>query len=215
MKINLWKKIRRLKILFVKLILILNTITSLAQHTKMEYTMEHLKSKQRQELIEMALEILKEKKPSVIIDSDDFEVSVLGNSQDILVQWLRKVTFIPLENRFKGIYQYDITVSLMTNCISKSHYSDLKYNNYVESDSLFSLTSDDEKIIEIAKQVYDDSNEKGQIYVVEKENHYEIIQITDTFRSGQLIDKKTFSKGLLTHKEKVQQSKLQNYLEIK
>lgn len=163
---------------------------------------QELDSKNKAELIQTALEILKKKQPSVIINADDLEVNVLGNDQDILVQWQRKVTFIPLKNRFNEIYKYDIMVSLMTNYISKSHYSDSKSSNYFESDSLFSLTNDDEKIIEIAKQVYNNSSKKGQIYVVEKENNYEIIHITESFRSSQLFEKGTFGKGVLTHKEK-------------
>ena len=42
-----------------------------------------------------------------------------------------------------------------------------------------------------------------------------MIHITQSFRASQLIEKETFEKGLTTHKEKVQQSKYQNYLEIK
>ena len=42
-----------------------------------------------------------------------------------------------------------------------------------------------------------------------------MIHITDSFRSSQLIEKGTFEKGFMTHKEKVPQSKFQNYLEIK
>ena len=199
----------------MSLIFIMNTISSLAQHSKNEKTMENLRLKSKKELVELALEILKEKQPSAVINADDFEVSVLRNDQDVLVEWQRKVTFIPLKNRFNGIYQYDIMVSLRTNCISKSHYSDLQSNNYFEPDSLFSLTNDDNKIIEIAKKVYDDSTEKGQIYVLEKEKNYEIIQLTQSFRSSQLIEKGTFGKGVLTHKEKVEPYKSQNYFEIK
>lgn len=197
------------------LILFLNVFSVNAQQPSEMNNRTELYSKNKQQLIETALEIMKEKQPSVIINADDFEVTVLGNDQNILVQWQRKVTFIPLKNRFNGIYQYDIMVSLMTDCISKSHYSDSKSNNYFESDSLFNLTNDDEKIIEMAKQVYNDSTEKGQIYIVENENDYEMIHITDSFRSSQLIEKDTFEKGLTTHKEKVPQSKFQNYSEIK
>lgn len=191
------------------MILFLNVFLVNAQQPSEMKNRTELNSKNKQELIETALEILKEKEPSVVINADDFEITVLGNDQDILVQWQRKVTFIPLKNRFNGIYQYDIMVSLMTDCISKSHYSDSKSNNYFESDSLFSLTNDDEKIIEMAKQMYNDSNEHGQIYVVEKENDYEIIHTTASFRSSQLIEKETFEKGLLTHKEKLSNQNLE------
>lgn len=214
MKYNLWKIKPEKKFFLTLLVLILNIISSIAQHKTMD-DIEQLRRKKKHELIELALEILKEKDPSTKINSDDFEVVVLGNNQDILAEWKRKVTFIPLEIRCPGIYQYDITVSIITKCISRTYSSGIKSSNYLSQDLSFMLTNEDDKVIEMAKQEYNRSNEKGQFYILEKENVYEIIHITDFFRSSQLIEKGTLNKRELTHKEKIQQSESQNYFEIK
>lgn len=71
---NLVLKEKKARIFVTKAILLLNTIICLAQPSK-KFTMENLKSKSKAELIELALEILKEKQPSLLIGSDDFESS--------------------------------------------------------------------------------------------------------------------------------------------
>jgi hypothetical protein len=114
MKSNLWTNIRA----FVFLVLILNAITSLAQHTKMEHTMEQLKSKQKQELIVIALHILKEKQPSLVINFENFESTVWGNSKEILVKFRRIIRYVPFGTDPEKRFSYDITVNLNTNEVS-------------------------------------------------------------------------------------------------
>lgn len=92
-KSNLWKTKKRNRILLMITVLFLNAITCLGQHTKKEKIKEQLRSKQKEELTQIALEILKEKQSSIKIDLND-KVTVLGNDQDILVEWKRKITFI-------------------------------------------------------------------------------------------------------------------------
>ncbi|MEM0575859.1 hypothetical protein [Flavobacterium polysaccharolyticum] len=114
MKSILWRNIH----VFVFLILILNAITSLAQHTKMGHTMEQLKSKQKQELIVIALHILKEKQPSLVINFENFESTVWGNSKEILVKFRRIIRYVPFGIDPEKRFSYDITVNLNTNEVS-------------------------------------------------------------------------------------------------
>ncbi|PXY47009.1 hypothetical protein [Flavobacterium hydrophilum] len=182
------KKIRRTKIILMKLILILNTISSLAQHTK-AYNMEHLKSKSKQELIEIALEILKEKQQSLIIDSDDFESTAWQNSKKILVKFRRYIRFIPLNT---DPYQYyDITVNLITKQV-------LPFDS-VFNFTFFIPTEEDKKKLDFIKSKTDFAKQSNsEITITENEDHYWISNSSKTSFSKFFINKKTgFKSGLL------------------
>ena len=198
----------------MKLILILNTITSFSQQAKMKYTLEELKSKSKQELIDISLDILQEKQPLLIINPEDFEIVVFANNQDIIVEWKRKITYVPMKDRIKGIYQYDLSVSILTNDISKTFFSGLTAHNHLDQDSVFIPSEEDTKIIEIVENEYNLKDKNGQVYVVERENEYNIICIDEFFRSDQIIEKKTYKKGFITHKEKMIYGKPNGFTEI-
>lgn len=104
-------KIKKRKNLILQFVCILNTFISIAQHTK-AYNMEYLKSKKKQELIQMALLILKEKQPSLVLNPYDFETTAWKNSTGILIKFRRYIRFIPL-NAGPNQY-YDITINLIT-----------------------------------------------------------------------------------------------------
>lgn len=70
--------------LIIQFIVILYTITILAQHTKMQYTIEQLKIKPKQEIIQIALDILKKKQPSLIIDRSIADISISLSDLTIL-----------------------------------------------------------------------------------------------------------------------------------
>lgn len=209
-----FKETSKARTRFVLLLLILNSINAVAQNKTMQ-NMEELKIKTKQELIEIAVAILKEKQPSLIINPDDFEISVFETPQDILVDCKRKITFIPMENRITADYQYDISVMILAKCISKSYLSGVKHSKNSVEDSSFVLSDEDLKIIEIAKKESNRNDKSEQIYIVEQENDYTIIHFTDFFRSDQIIEKKTFARGLSSHKEKIPQSDSGNFKEIK
>lgn len=104
-------KIKKRKNFILQFVCILNTFISIAQHAK-AYNMEYLKSKKKQELIEMALLILKEKQPSLVLNPDDFETTAWKNSTEMLIKFRRYIRFIPL-NAEPNQY-YDITINLIT-----------------------------------------------------------------------------------------------------
>ncbi|HEX8016262.1 MAG TPA: hypothetical protein VF465_13595 [Flavobacterium sp.] len=180
----------------------------------MKYTLEELKSKPKQELIDISLDILQEKQPLLIINPEDFEIVVFANNQDIIAEWKRKITYVPMKDRIKGIYQYDLSVSILTNDISKTFFSGLTDRNHLDQDSAFIPSEEDTKIIEIVENEYNLKDKKGQVYVVERENEYNIIYIDEFFRSDQIIEKKTYKKGLITHKEKMIYGKPNGFTEI-
>lgn len=179
MKSNLWRNIKS----FILLILILNTITSLAQHTEMEYTMDQLRSKQKQELIEIVLDILKEKQSSLVITSEDFENTAWGNGKEIIVKFRRIIRYIPLGTDPEKRFSYDVTVNLNTNEISP--FDDwFKSEFYIE-------TKEDQKALAFIKKNFGVFSSNFENTIHEGEEDYCIYR-TNSYSFGKYnLNKKT------------------------
>ena len=171
-KINFW----------LKLILIFGNSISFAQYTK-AYNMEYLKSKNKKELIEIALEILKEKQPSITIDPDDFEGTAWGNSKEIIVKFRRYIRFIPLYNDPEKRFSYDITVNLNTNEISPFDDT-FKSEFYIETD-------EDKKAIEFIKKNFDIFSSDFENTIYEGEEEYSVSRENQYSFGKYAVNKKT------------------------
>lgn len=192
-------KYKRTKIDFcLKLILILSNYISFAQHTK-TYNMEHLKSKNKQQLIEIALDILKEKQSSLVVNSDDFEGTAWGNSKEILVKFRRYFRFIPLNTQPNQYY--DITVNLITRQILPFE-SGYNFTFYIP-------TQADKKQLDFIKDKTNlPKQPNSEITITENENHYWISNRSKTSFSKFFINKKTgFKSGLIEGSYSVPQVK--------
>nr|WP_294922237.1 hypothetical protein [uncultured Flavobacterium sp.] len=174
-KINFW----------LKLILIFGSSISFAQHTK-AYNMEHLKSKNKNELVELALEILKEKQPSITIDPDDFEGTAWGNSKEIIVKFRRCIRFIPLYNDPEKRFSYDITVNLNTNEISPFDDT-FKSEFYIETD-------EDKKAIEFIKKNFGIFSSDFENTIYEGEEDY-YIDCKNKYSFGKYVVNKKTGRG--------------------
>ena len=187
-----------LKIYWYPVILILNTFTALAQ-VKSTPTMNELKLKSKQELIQMAVAILKEKQPSLVIDSDDFESTTWGNSKEIVVKFRRYIRFIPLK---KDSYNhYHITVNLVTKQILpfESGYSP---NFYIPSEE------DKKKLDFVQKKADLPKQSASDITISENEDNYWISITTETAISKFIINKKTgFKSGVMKGSYSLNQTK--------
>jgi len=182
MKSNLVKKNRRDKVFLLKLILMLNTIFSLAQH-KTTYSMEHLKSKKKQELIDIALETLKEKQPSLVIDLNDFEGTAWGNSKEILVKFRRIIRYIPLGTDPEKRFSYDITVNLNTDEISP-------FDDFFKSE-FYIETKENKKSIEFIKKNFGGFSSDFENTIYEGEEDY-FIDLQNQYSYGKyVLNKKT------------------------
>lgn len=182
-----WKK-SIAKIDFLLQILIFSTCISFAQPTK-KYKMEHLKSNSKEQLIQLALEILKDQQPSVIINPDDFEASAWGNSKEILVKFRRYIRFIPLNA--EPFQYYDITVNLITNQILPFESG---YNF-----TFYTPTEADKKKLDFIKSKTDFPKESNaEITITENEDHYWISKKSKTSLSRFFINKETgFKSGVM------------------
>ncbi|WP_163398805.1 hypothetical protein [Flavobacterium fluviatile] len=151
--------------------------------------MEHLKSNSKEQLIQLALEILKNQQPSVIINPDDFEATAWGNSKEILVKFRRYIRFIPLNA--EPFQYYDITVNLITNQILpfESGYN-FTFNTPTEADK---------KKLDFIKSKTDFPKESNaEITITENEDHYWISKKSKTSFSKFFINKETgFKSGVM------------------
>lgn len=182
MKYNLAREGKRIVIFMMKAVLVLNTVICLAQPSK-KYTMENLKSKKKAELLEIVLEILKEKQPSIVIDSDDFESSAWQNSKEIIVKFRRYIRFIPFGANPEKRFSYDININLITKEISP--FDDLlKSEFYIE-------TKKDKKAIAFIKKNFGDFSANFENTIYEGEEDY-FIDIKNHYSYGKyVLNKKT------------------------
>lgn len=185
-------------IFLMKAVLFFSTVICLAQPST-KYTMQQLKSKSKTELIELALEILKQKQPSLVIDADDFESTACQNSKEIIVKFRRYIRFIPL-NAEQNQY-YDISVNLITKQV-------------FPLDSMFNFTfylptEDDKKKLDFIKSRTNfPQKTENEITITENEDHYWISNSTKNSLIKFFINKKTgFESGLLQGKYSVPQVK--------
>ncbi|WP_163395559.1 hypothetical protein [Flavobacterium limi] len=151
--------------------------------------MENLKTKKKAELLEIALEILKEKQPSIVIDSDDFESSAWQNSKEIIVKFRRYIRFIPLNA--EPYQYYDITVNLISRQVLPfdSGYS---YIFYIPTET------DKMQLDFIKKKADFPKHSNSEITITENEDHYWVSNSSKTSFSKFFINKKTgFKSGLI------------------
>ena len=170
------------------LLLVLNTMTAFAQN-KTTSNMEELKLKSKQELIQIAFTILKEKQPSLVVDPDDFEGTAWANSKEILVKFRRYIRFIPLNTQ--PFQYYDITVNLITKQILPFESG---YNF-----TFYTPTEEDQKKLNFIKEKADFSKQSDfDITITENEDHYWVSKKSKTSFSKFFINKETgFTSGLM------------------
>lgn len=177
------------RISFVLLfMLLLNTIPTVAQN-KIKRKMLELKSKDKKELIQMAVDLLKEKQPVLEINFDGFESTAWGNSKERIVKFRRYIRFIPL-NAERFIH-YDITVNLVTGQILpfESGY------NYTFS----TLSEKDKKVINYIKEKAPFIKQsKSEVTITESEDNYWISETSKTsFRKFFINKKSGFMSGIM------------------
>lgn len=83
-----------------------------AQNKIMNYTLKELETKNKLELVQIAMSLLKEKYPSISVAITAYKISVFKNSQEIFVELKRLVKFIPKRDESKQI-AYDLKINLI------------------------------------------------------------------------------------------------------
>jgi hypothetical protein len=171
------------------LILLFNVFLMNAQKTSAMKNREELDLKNKTELIQIALEILKEKQPSVVINSDDFESTAWKNSKEIVVKFRRYIRFIPLNT--EPYQYYDIIVKLITKQILPFE-SGYNFTSYIPTEA-------DKKQLDFIKKQTDLPKQPNfEITITENEDHYWISSTSKTSFSKFFINKKTgFKSGLI------------------
>lgn len=141
-----------------------------------------LDSKNKQELIQIGLDILKEKQPSLVINPDDFESTAWGNSKEIVVKFRRYVRFVSIDS--DPYQQYDITINLITKQI-------------LPFDSIFDFTFynptevDKKKLDFVNKKTNFQKQSNSEITITENEDYYWISNSSKISLSKFFITKET------------------------
>ena len=93
-------------------VLLFSAFSINAQKTSEMENRNELESQSKIKLIQVAIDILKEKQPFLVITPDEYESTAWGNSKEIIVKFRRYIRFIPLGA--EPFQHYDITVNLIT-----------------------------------------------------------------------------------------------------
>lgn len=95
---------------------ILISLLNYAQNNPMNYTQKDLETKSKAELVEIALQIIKEKHPEIIVQPSDFDSRVWENEYgDVCVIFRRAIRYVSKEEKPTN---YDITVTLISKKIT-------------------------------------------------------------------------------------------------
>lgn len=123
-------------------------------------------------VIRIAKGILQKEQPSLTLNFDDYEITVLGDSKNTVVEFKRVIRYVPLGTDPEKRFSYDITVDL--NSTEISPFDDtFKKEFYIE-------TKKDKKSIEFVKKhfggfssdFYNTIHEGEEEYSVSRENQY-------------------------------------------
>lgn len=130
--------------------------------------------KTKKEIINMALVLLKKRQPSLQIDYNDYESTILGNNKKIIVEFRRIIRYIPLNIDLKEQFAYDITVNLNSGEI-------LPFDDFFQS-GFYIETKEDKKALAFIKKnsgpFFSDFkntiNEEEEDYFVVCQNKYSL-----------------------------------------
>ena len=176
--------------------LFLNTILLNAQET-MNFTIEELNTKNKSELVEIALQIIKEKYPEIIVKPSEFDSRVWKNEYNIVtVVFRRVIRYVSKETTFTN---YDITVNLISKEITPldTDKASLYQPSKKEENSIAELKKKGFLSNEILPEIEYTITENDVYYLISCFNDFHHIDkklITNTehpYLSKSLINKKT------------------------
>jgi len=180
-------------------LLLFNVFFINAQKSQVMTDRKNLDQKNKAELIQIGLEIIKKKQPSLVIDYDDFEITAWKNSKEIVVKFRRYIRFIPLNT--EPYQYYDITINLITKQILPFE-SGYNFSFYIPSEE------DEKKLNFIKSKAEFPKHPESEIIITENNDHYWVSNKSKTSFSKFFINKETgFKSGLLEGTYSVPQAK--------
>ncbi|RJE72019.1 hypothetical protein [Reichenbachiella sp. MSK19-1] len=141
---------------------IVSSVDVLGQgHNRME--IERITTLGKDSITEIAHGIVRQKYPDLDIILGDFDISVWSNTQEVLVQYKRRIRFVPLGQETRN-YTYDFTVHVMPHGISPFDFFGV--------DDFYLPTSEDREKISFVQNAFGLPRQWFDSEVTEMENKY-------------------------------------------
>jgi hypothetical protein len=171
----------------VAIILVFNVIVVIAQHKKANMNMDELQNKKKEDLVQMAFNLIIKEQPNVTFDVRDFEITAWKNNRGVLVKFRRIIKFFPLKMATDQAIDFDITVNLTNDKI-------LPFDNII-STAFYVPTETDLKSLLFIKEKFGFFSSNFENTIREGENDY-FIDCENEFSYGKyILNKKTGELG--------------------
>ncbi|RZJ56188.1 MAG: hypothetical protein EOO44_00420 [Flavobacterium sp.] len=171
----------------VAIILVFNVIIVIAQHKKADMNMNELQNKKKEDLVQMAFDLIIKEQPNVTFDPRDFEITAWKNNRGVLVKFRRIIKFFPLKMATDQAIDFDITVNLTNDKI-------LPFDNII-STAFYVPTETDLKSLLFIKEKFGFFSSNFENTIREGENDY-FIDCENEFSYGKyILNKKTGELG--------------------
>ncbi|WP_123803345.1 hypothetical protein [Flavivirga aquatica] len=135
----------------------------------MENKIEKIKALGKDSIVKIAYNILEKKYPTLKINLNNFEITTWSNKKEIVVNFKRHITFIPL-GRNSSDFNYNFLINMIT--------EDVNTLNYGRISSFYIPTEEEVKKIEFVKKAFNlprlgfdnEISEETDMYVVRISN---------------------------------------------
>lgn len=144
---------------------------------------EELSLKENNELIQQAIDLLKEKHPSVSIHRDDYHIKVWRGVNGVAIDFTRIIQYIPLDKANRTL-AYDIVVNLTNNEI-------IPFNNPSEHGEFYIPSANDLEALAFIKKHFGVFSPSFENTIHEGETEYHISCDNDASFGKCTVNKKT------------------------
>ncbi|OEK08134.1 hypothetical protein A8C32_01345 [Flavivirga aquatica] len=161
--------VKFIKLILIILLLLINSTKVLSQEQIMENKIEKIKALGKDSIVKIAYNILEKKYPTLKINLNNFEITTWSNKKEIVVNFKRHITFIPL-GRNSSDFNYNFLINMIT--------EDVNTLNYGRISSFYIPTEEEVKKIEFVKKAFNlprlgfdnEISEETDMYVVRISN---------------------------------------------
>ncbi len=167
------------KIGYILLFLTLKTTLSFSQNQTMDNTTKQIILKGKKTIVAHAFTIIKEKVPTLEINSKDYEITVWANKKEALVKFRRRIKYYPKNKQERIVY--DFSVNIIT-----------QKTDIWSIDDFYTPTKQDLKNIEFVKKHAPlPSSDQFEIRINETKDQFQISCTNKVAFGKYFIDKQT------------------------
>lgn len=162
------------------LLFILNISAGFSQERGMEDEIEKIKAKGKEAIVQIAFDIIKQKKPALEILPEDYEITAWADRKEVIVKFRRLIRYVPKNTH----YEYDLSVEIITKMVSPFDVWHYKADFFIP-------TQEQRETIAYLKDLIGLPYRYMNNNISEDDEYYIVSCTSETAFSHQYINKKT------------------------